>query len=838
MFFMRPSMSHMIHDGGQLYYAHVDKAVQDTNSRNNFLVVMSGDSRPEWGSELLYITSDNREMLLKHMRVNWETDHMWRLGKYETFPLYVHQLTTENKDIPLVHPFHGWFWEQHHEYKFMLPEEFEQTPNSIHNKDTGEYIMKKTGVTVLVHVHEMLTLDQLKQLDRDDIRWVAYEYKNQLLSAEPEFYILRNRARQKHMNLAGDLAAWPAWELVIRTRAATIICGILRRLYIPPVCNCAQDIAVIMRVPMSEKIGIESIDGNVRIARLIVDSVCPSVSAFSVYREVLQAKLDTLRFDEDAMAWIASHLKLHTTHRVCAKRFVRTVMRMYITDVGTRPLGLREDDDILERPANKAIVNAIDNEEWAELTDIPDLEDFLRQLRDPSESRGLKPLGIEASRFEQRQLAQACNQWFWRLSRYFTSMLDGGLLGNAFNIDIMIENLHQLDDKNMKLSEYVLYFMLHFRSRDMVEGWKETNLAKTLMDPDVLRTRVYNDSVMLALLRTEYIKKLFARSNELDFYKALSNLLMSNSGVALKAYICRMLMPTTNLDGMVASIIIPPLLQLFTSKGAYLPTYSAAALVNLSHGNEEVKRMLIIGRIADLAYRQLQSKDEDLVCYTLMLLSNLTKEAHTRELIAAAGILLCVYDLLTSSYQQCRPRSGPSVELSASGVSAVLREKVLAQVCIIIGQFCNDDIYREKFIETFPHTVKCMLYINEHSVAGSQLASKAMFAIKQVCVKTDWLKAEIGDVVIPKIVREFNDEKIEKNQEFLNQAVLLLQVLATLRHNCFRMVDLMLQTDTSPNTFERIEKRARAQHWTETETRITTLREILADTQKPLPQAS
>ena len=89
----------------------------------------------------------------------------------------------------------------------MVPDRFSDQANSIQDANTGEYVDDK-GVSIIVHVHEAFSLEQLTKIYRDNIRWVAADYKAQLCSEEGQFYVIKNCMRDKRMNLAADIAQW------------------------------------------------------------------------------------------------------------------------------------------------------------------------------------------------------------------------------------------------------------------------------------------------------------------------------------------------------------------------------------------------------------------------------------------------------------------------------------------------------------------------------------------------------------------------------------------------------------------------------------------------------
>lgn len=73
--------------------------------------------------------------------------------------------------------------------------------------------------------------------------------------------------------------------------------------------------------------------------------------------------------------------------------------------------------------------------------------------------------------------------------------------------------------------------------------------------------------------------------------------------------------------------------------------------MNFSCGDAFVKTRLISQGIAQSIAKQVAAKDDDVACYALMLLANLTKETDHRYVMVEAGLPVKIYDLLTSTYQ-------------------------------------------------------------------------------------------------------------------------------------------------------------------------------------------
>jgi len=338
------------------------------------------------------------------------------------------------------------------------------------------------------------------------------------------------------------------------------------------------------------------------------------------------------------------------------------------------------------------------------------------------------------------------------------------------------------------------------RSRDMSKPFEDTSILAVLkskkgFDNNLPYSRegftdcwTFNESVMMQLLRTDYIKKsLFGEQKKADYYGVLGKFLKQGCGVDLKAYICRLFMETCGkaFPIEIMEAMIDPLSHLLATGGAFLATYASAALVNVSHDNDLLKTRLMSAGIPTICCAQLQAKDDDLVCYILMLLVNLTKEPHHRSIIMEKGLLSVLYDTLTSTYTASASAASGAAVIPGSNV---IKVKILTQVCIIIGQFSNELLYRNKFQKDFEHTVACLVYIYVQTKVATPLASKAMFALKQVCVDHNRHKMYICSYAGPKLVEEIFDDKLEKTVDFYNQAILLLQALANF-HDCTQRLD-------------------------------------------------
>merc|ERR1712176_693732 len=222
-------------------------------------------------------------------------------------------------------------------------------------------------------------------------------------------------------------------------------------------------------------------------------------------------------------------------------------------------------------------------------------------------------------------------------------------------------------------------------------------------------------------------------SMSVDYAHLLKNLMLCEaSSVNLKASICRQIVAEKDAEhGCALSV---GLLELMHRGTLFLATYACAALVNLSQAKEEVKNFLVYRGIATICLQQLQSKDDDLMLYTLMLLVHLTKYANHRQSMNEANLVPQLYEILMASYGQLQ-----------------FKRRILTELCSVLGQMCNDEETRKRICADYSNSIHCLLNMfetaQEMSADGkskrvngkdlpsiaTKILSKVMFALKQLC---------------------------------------------------------------------------------------------------------
>merc|ERR1712194_292750 len=192
---------------------------------------------------------------------------------------------------------------------------------------------------------------------------------------------------------------------------------------------------------------------------------------------------------------------------------------------------------------------------------------------------------------------------------------------------------------------------------------------------------------MQAMLSMKYLRRQLGRERERQYYECLASMLTSPAGTNLKAYVCQLFMEE-RADGPMrvasgkegddpCSAGINSLVECAKTQGVFLATYATAALVNLSNGNKTVKEKLMQFGMAEIAVKNINTKDDELIYYTLMLLVNVSKESHHRSYLAANSLIPILTDLLTSSYYQC---TDTFLAKMGSPTYSKPKERILTQV--------------------------------------------------------------------------------------------------------------------------------------------------------------
>jgi hypothetical protein len=157
-----------------------------------------------------------------------------------------------------------------------------------------------------------------------------------------------------------------------------------------------------------------------------------------------------------------------------------------------------------------------------------------------------------------------------------------------------------------------------------------------------------------------------------DRVRCLGKLLDSNASLDLQAFVCKTLMGLRGPDGAeldedLCILAVDPLVKLLRKNNLFIATYATAALVNLSKDRSVVKGILLGMHASELCMQNLDTRDEDLMVYTLMLIAHLTKESGHRMVMIDSGLVPKLYDMLTAAYAHFKPSKSNSRRITVTG---------------------------------------------------------------------------------------------------------------------------------------------------------------------------
>ncbi|CAE7269910.1 unnamed protein product, partial [Symbiodinium microadriaticum] len=158
-----------------------------------------------------------------------------------------------------------------------------------------------------------------------------------------------------------------------------------------------------------------------------------------------------------------------------------------------------------------------------------------------------------------------------------------------------------------------------------------------------------------------------------EFSQFLAKLLVSSaSSIDLKAAICRTVIASCS-GPMHLEALVPAVLYSLQQRNIHLKAYATVTLVNIVRRHEPVKEMVLSMDAPAILAENLGIKDDDLIYYTLMLITNLTKSTAHRFALKKSGVVSELLQLLRII--PLMPGKGRLLEELASS----------------IGQLCNDE---------------------------------------------------------------------------------------------------------------------------------------------------
>jgi len=298
----------------------------------------------------------------------------------------------------------------------------------------------------------------------------------------------------------------------------------------------------------------------------VADSIAPVAEVKHVHKDIIQARLDSLLCSEEEILWLEGHCGMVPCHREQAVRFVKSIVHMLVSQSL-----LPGDEDMLDEDI---------------FQDVPVLHE---PMQAPAELfASAEPLlGIAADQGEAPLGRGRKNMWSYRVARYFSYCVDGGLLGERFTLRKLIRGRESCQDEDtVERLRSVIQFLLQTVptsetvSCDIAEftasraGIAYIRGNAVLLKPGELTTYRFNERVMAVLLLEGSVEReMFQNGCPADTYFTFLAVLLGCTFVSdsFRAMICQLVLDIScRCDSESLHLLVPALLQVMKGSNVVL----------------------------------------------------------------------------------------------------------------------------------------------------------------------------------------------------------------------------------------------------------------------------
>jgi len=534
---------------------------------------------------------------------------------------------------------------------------------------------------------------------KEEMNVYCEEFANKLAAKESKVWIVSSKSYSKRSNLNQDIACWQGWEVHLRTPKKDILIVMLRRKYIPQLLDHFVDFAVVIEGAeknLNPSAKISKIEKQlsdplfvVTFGRKVADSFYANFTTLTIYDSFIQARVDSLYYDEETMNYLQFRLptKIKPNYMLYGVAFLSSIVE------NLKKLEL--DQNIL--PIDIDMIPQMLNEKYKDEPEIEEIVEETDPFYHPPPWFKVKQ-ALEEKLVGGKKKNQADQQyaaWASKVSKFFAYCVDGGLLNFFFTLNTLVESYikHSKEQGSEILNQIILY-LLHFRSEKECFD-EESPLATQIYDMIYSKENyVYNEKVMINLIEIGYFQKELGGSDKpLLYSKFLTYMLETSTNPFIKYAICRQIIKdqnekkqsSVNVDINLVEVkaLIKPILRLYQGDNSKLATLAAISLASLCSKTREIKQF-IMQEGDEIIIMHLSPKDEDLLKYTLQLLEYLMLVNQNVQTFLSKGVDKKIFEILEGS-------SIPGVLYS---------DEVLTLACQVLGLIVsNVEEYRRLIID-------------------------------------------------------------------------------------------------------------------------------------------
>eukprot|EP00753_Platysulcus_tardus_P016008 PLAT5370.2.p1 GENE.PLAT5370.2~~PLAT5370.2.p1 ORF type:complete len:862 (+),score=500.89 PLAT5370.2:1-2586(+) len=770
-------------EGGTLLrvtYGAIESVVVDEGDVELFELCVKSESLSN-----LVLRSPDRDGVLDSLHICWRTHYMYTHWRVAEFPVVLGSVDAAGKSASLRAMYDSFLSPPTTEVKyhyggyfFFCPESFKEKRDRYTGLSSGRYCKRTTDLNAFdffeMRVFRPVSIKALVAMGHGALQVVAQKVVEQIGAVVETYSVMEiPSVYHKKMNLVGDPAAWEAWQIYVRTSdpvnhsAAALLnsnrdIGIiaLRRKYIPPVMDTAQDIVLLYYGRKNlfytkETKFMEAVEG-------IADSLSVESRSFAADSIVVQKKTDALLLDEETYAWYQTQLGIQPSCVDDAKRFCRSILRL-LSQAGVR-----------------FAVHAI----------FPELEEGASE-DDPFEFAAAmekNPPGLPDT-----APPALLEDWQRRVWRYLAFCVDGGLLPHMLTLKDLVYHFHGLERRERNRLRRLLDNLLYLHPTG--GHYEYAPLEQMVANDRLMKSFSFNESVMCALIESNYVAQVLEETRDLSAYPLfLVRLLRHSDGAGgqpgrLQYTVCKQLVTSSVTDAelqneVALNILVPALIDLLYSSDLNLCVLAVVALVNYTRDNDSMKNLVMSRGAVRRVISFLSSKNGDLVRHSAALLNNCTKRDQYQQSIASYGAIDLLLDLLV------KRRTPPYYH----------KVPILIQAATVLGNLAmdtrlRDSITRCKGYETVTDDTKQVRQsvalrilvsvlgepFEREEAARGVLFEKITYTLRNLCVRNDSNKKTIGRLAIKTLVGLARDGA---GGPLLYAIFQCIYMLVFLRQNC------------------------------------------------------
>ncbi|GBE62732.1 ARM repeat containing protein, putative [Babesia ovata] len=663
---------------------------------------------------------------------------------------------TSDTEVPerTLLPFRGYKKVTLRGYFFFMRDSFEHTSftsgSLMRLQDVGR------GMSINVNIREPMPVHSPHLESPQNLHQYTRGFLNDLGLVE----VLVDGYYNKRMNLNNDLATWSCYHVLVKTESSLLAYFIFRRLYMPPMFDICQDISMRFEVPLSS---VED-----KHLSVLYNEICTTANSLTPvdeynvwYKDLIQARLDTLRFNHTMYAFMKRKGSIVPSYNKLIKGFILSALRLlprdcvdpHVIQAMKDPMALTSDDPMDYIYHVKALVFGIG---------------------DADESP------------ERRELM---NRFDMRLADYIAICIDELLMGSHLSLAVFTRYLNAMPDDAYKKKLYeVTAYLVHFRSNDFNEDYSSSLLNKIIESYRVdIGHYISNAHFSKRMIEEgffihQYAEDLRHRDGKYNPYLTLvSDILEQCRGdIIVERVLKKFLDIPQPIDASYLPLLKCLIGMLRRNVGNYkIVMIITAILTNFSFHSAAFKDHMIRHGIASVLIDNMLSSEEQIVLSTLKLMINITKATEHQQEFISQGVMSNFISLLEvqmhhgyryiTFIQTYCGRHMEIVSLSAGVLGQLFNYKLLRMTA--------NQIFRLEFI------TEVMIFSFHIGSADPNHMVMIMFCLKKV-PKTGPVYIKIGKHVIRSIMLNL---KVYSDDDFVVNALELLLELSKRVQNCIVM---------------------------------------------------